>query len=111
MIAWLNFMWEGFALRLYRWLRKRIKDEKQAILMLVVILYFVMIYDFYTGRLVDKLTYYLLALSKAPLSAGQVAYITMIVLAVLFFLWSSAIVILCAMELVARVREKRATKP
>jgi hypothetical protein len=94
-------------LRLYRWLRKRIKDEKQSILMVVVILYIIMIYEFYTGKLVDKLTFFLLVWSKAPLSVGQVAYIGMLVLAGLFFLWSSFIVVLCAVELTARVREKR----
>jgi hypothetical protein len=75
--------------------------------MVVVILYFIMMYQFYTGKLLDKLSFYLMVLSKAPLSTGQVSYIGMLVLAALFFLWSTSIVILCAVELVQRLREKR----
>jgi hypothetical protein len=94
-------------LRVYHWLKKRIRDEKQSIILVVVILYIVMIYDFYTGRLLDKLLFYLKVLGQAPLSMSQVTYIGMLVLAVLFFLWSTAIVVLCAVELVQRVMTKR----
>ncbi|MDR3590239.1 MAG: hypothetical protein P4N41_11350 [Negativicutes bacterium] len=77
---------------------------------MVIILYVIMMYDFYTAKLLDKVTFYLRVLWSAPPSAGQAAYIGMIVLAVLFFLWSTGIVVLCAVELVQRVKEKRAGK-
>lgn len=94
-------------MRLYRWLRKRIKDEKQSILLVVVILYIIMLYDFYTANLVDKLIRYLVILSKAPFSAGQAGYIVMVGLAIIFFLWSTGIVIMSAVELVQRVKNKK----
>jgi preprotein translocase subunit SecY len=97
-------------LRILKWLRTRVQSEKPPVLSVVIILYLIMIYEFYSGKLVNMLLYYFMALIKSPMSPRHLAYIALFVLAILCFIWSSIIVVLCAIELADRLKGRRSAK-
>ncbi|MDR3561704.1 MAG: hypothetical protein P4N41_13830 [Negativicutes bacterium] len=97
-------------MRLYYWLKNRVQMERMSILLVVVIIYLLMIFEFYSSQLVSKLTFYLRVLAMAPVNPGQIAYIGLFVLAALFFVWSTGIAVLSGLELVARLKAKKGNK-
>jgi len=100
----------GSALDFFKWLRGRIKNERPAILSVVIVLYLVMIYQFYYTTIIAKLLRYFMLVLSGSITPNRISYIFMFLFAALFLLWSTIIVILSILELAGRFRERRITK-